>query len=79
MVKQLMFATRMPRLVQPVGWPCGTWMHSVMKDVKIWDSKGIIGWGDDVLEASRLLTQIVRTSKQDRQVEPTPTVSGVTA
>ena len=27
MVKQLFFATRIPGHVQPVGRPCGTWMH----------------------------------------------------
>ena len=34
MVKQLLFATRIPGHVQPVGGPCGTWMHSAMRDVK---------------------------------------------
>ena len=34
MVKQLLFATRIPGHVQPVGWPCGTWMHYAMRDVK---------------------------------------------
>ena len=34
MVKQLFFATRIPGHVQPVGWPCGTWMHYGMRDVK---------------------------------------------
>ena len=34
MVKQLIFATRVPGHVQPVGRPCGTWMHYTMKDVK---------------------------------------------
>ena len=34
MVKQLLFATRIPGLVQPVGRPCGTWMHYAMRDVK---------------------------------------------
>ena len=34
MVKQLIFATRVPRHVQPIGRPCGTWMHYVMRDVK---------------------------------------------
>ena len=34
MVKQLIFATRIPEHVQPVGRPCGTWMHYDMKDVK---------------------------------------------
>ena len=28
MVKQLLFATRIPGQVQPVGRPCGTWMYS---------------------------------------------------
>ena len=28
------FATRVPGHVQPVGWPCGTWMHYAMRDVK---------------------------------------------
>ena len=27
MVKQLLFATRIPEHVQPVGRPCDTWMH----------------------------------------------------
>ena len=30
MVKQLLFATRIPGHVQPVGRPCGTWMHYAM-------------------------------------------------
>ena len=34
MVKQLLFATRVPGHVQPVGRPCGTWMHYTMRDVK---------------------------------------------
>ena len=34
MVKQLIFATRIPGHVQPVGRPCGTWMHYAMRDVK---------------------------------------------
>ena len=34
MVKQLHFATRIPRHVQPVGRPCCTWMHYAMRDVK---------------------------------------------
>ena len=34
MVKQLLFATRIPGHMQPVGWPCGTWMHYAMRDVK---------------------------------------------
>ena len=34
MAKQLIFATRIPGHVQPVGWPCGTWMHYAMRDVK---------------------------------------------
>ena len=34
MVKQLLFATRVPGHVQPVGRPCGTWMHYAMGDVK---------------------------------------------
>ena len=34
MVKQLLFATRIPGHVQPVGQPCGTWMHHAMRDVK---------------------------------------------
>ena len=34
MVKQLVFATRVPRHVQLDGWPCGTWMHYAMRDVK---------------------------------------------
>ena len=33
-VKQLLFATRIPRHVQPVGRPCGMWMHYAMRDVK---------------------------------------------
>ena len=32
MVKQLLFATRIPEHVQPVGRPCGTWMHYAMRD-----------------------------------------------
>ena len=32
--KQLLFATRIPGHVQPVGRPCGTWMHYAMRDVK---------------------------------------------
>ena len=34
MVRQLIFATRIPGHVQPVGRPCGTWMHYAMRDVK---------------------------------------------
>ena len=34
MVKQLLFATRIPGHVHPVGRPCGTWMHYAMRDVK---------------------------------------------
>ena len=34
MVKQLLFATRIPEHVQPVGRPCGTWMYYAMRDVK---------------------------------------------
>ena len=34
MVKQLFFATRIPGHVQPVGRPCGTWMHYARRDVK---------------------------------------------
>ena len=34
MVKQLLFATRVPGHVQHVGRPCGTWMHYAMRDVK---------------------------------------------
>ena len=34
MVKQLLFATRVPGHVQPAGWPCGTCMHYAKKDVK---------------------------------------------
>ena len=34
MVKQLLFATRIPGHVQPVGRPCGTLMHYAMRDVK---------------------------------------------
>ena len=34
MVKQLLFATRIPEHVQPVGRPCGTWMHYATRDVK---------------------------------------------
>ena len=34
MVKQLIFATRIPGHVQPVGWPCGTRMHYATRDVK---------------------------------------------
>ena len=30
--KKLLFATRIPGHVQPVGWPCGTWMHYAMWD-----------------------------------------------
>ena len=33
-VKQLLFATMIPGHVQPVGRPCGTWMHYAMRDVK---------------------------------------------
>ena len=33
MVKQLLFATRIPGHVQPVGRPCGTWMYAT-RDVK---------------------------------------------
>ena len=31
---QLLFATRIPGHVQPVGRPCGTWMHYAMRDGK---------------------------------------------
>ena len=34
MIKQLLFATRIPGHVQPVGRPCGTSMHYGMRDVK---------------------------------------------
>ena len=34
MVKHLLFATRVPGHVQPVGRPCGTWVHYAMRDVK---------------------------------------------
>ena len=35
MVKQLLFATRIPEHhLQPVGRPCGTWMHYAMRVVK---------------------------------------------
>ena len=34
MVEQLLFATRIPGHVQPVGRPCGSWMHYAMRDVK---------------------------------------------
>ena len=34
MVKQLLFATRIPGHMQPVGRPCGTWMHLAMRAVK---------------------------------------------
>ena len=34
MVKQLIFAMRIPGHVQPVGLPCGTWMHYALRDVK---------------------------------------------
>ena len=34
MVKQLLFATRKPGHVQPIGRPCGTWTHYAMRDVK---------------------------------------------
>ena len=30
----VLFATRIPGHVQPIGWPCGTWMHYAMRDVK---------------------------------------------
>ena len=44
MVKQLLFAVRIH--VQPVGRPCGPWMHYVIKDdviwQVIWDSKWVI-------------------------------------
>ena len=31
MVKQLIFATKIPGHVQPVGRPCGTWIHYAMR------------------------------------------------
>ena len=34
MVKQLLLATRVPGHVQPIGRPCGTWMHYAVRDVK---------------------------------------------
>ena len=34
MVKQHIFATRVPGHVQPVGRPCGTWVHYAVRDVK---------------------------------------------
>ena len=34
MVKQLIFATRVPGHIQHVGRPSGTWMHYAMRDVK---------------------------------------------
>ena len=34
MVKQLIFAARVPGHVQPIGRPCGTRMHYAMRDVK---------------------------------------------
>ena len=33
-VKQLLFATRIPGYLQPVGRPCGTWMHYATRDEK---------------------------------------------
>ena len=30
----IFFATRIPGHVQPVGRPCGTWMHYAMRDAK---------------------------------------------
>ena len=41
MVKQLLFATRIPGHVQPVGRPCGTWMHYAMRDVKDMSTNGL--------------------------------------
>ena len=32
MVKRLIFATRIPGHVQPVGRPSGTWMHYARRD-----------------------------------------------
>ena len=34
LVKQLLSATRVPGHVQPVGRPCGTWMHYATRHVK---------------------------------------------
>ena len=35
MVKELLFATRVLGHVQPIGRPCGTWMHyAMLRDVK---------------------------------------------
>ena len=34
MVKQLLFATRIPGHMQPIGRPCGTWMHYAMSKRK---------------------------------------------
>ena len=34
MVKQLIFAKRVPGQAQPIGRPCGIWMHCAMRDVK---------------------------------------------
>ena len=34
MVKQVIFAARVPGHVQPIGRPCGTWLHYAMRDVK---------------------------------------------
>ena len=41
MVEQLPFATRIPGHVQPVGRPCGTWMHYAMRDVKDGSANGL--------------------------------------
>ena len=41
MVKELLFAMRIPGHLQPVGRPCGTWMHYVLRDVKDMDSKWV--------------------------------------
>ena len=34
MIKQLIFAARIPGHVQPVGRPCGIWTYCARKDVK---------------------------------------------
>ena len=34
MVKQLIFATRVPGHMQPIGRPRGTWMHYAMRGAK---------------------------------------------
>ena len=58
MVKLLRFAMRIPGHVQPVGWPCGTWLHYAMRDVKdVGEQMGYrsLEWNRDLLGQELLM------------------------